>query len=104
MKDTRDPGFSHSLLCFGGVIVIVISGLLWLGISLHSLLVIALVWVAGHSYWLGFSYKSIKSSMISGIEKGLGAIFIFFLIGILVAALIESGTIGALIYLSLIHI
>jgi len=105
MKDTRDPGFLQSLLCFGGVIVIVISGLLWLGISLHSLLVIALVWVAGHSYWLGFSYKSIKSSMISGIEKGLGAIFIFFLIGILVAALIESGTIGALIYygLDLLH-
>ena len=105
MKDTRDPGFLHSLLCFGGVIVIVISGLLWLGISLHSLLVIALVWVAGHSYWLGFNYKSIKSSMISGIEKGLGAIFIFFLIGILVAALIESGTIGALIYygLDLLH-
>ncbi|MDB3991985.1 Na+/H+ antiporter NhaC [Gammaproteobacteria bacterium] len=105
MKDTRDPGFLHSLLCFGGVIVIVISGLLWLGISLHSLLVIALVWVAGHSYWLGFSYKSIKSSMISGIGKGLGAIFIFFLIGILVAALIESGTIGALIYygLDLLH-
>ena len=43
--------------------------------------------------------------MISGIEKGLGAIFIFFLIGILVAALIESGTIGGLIYygLDLLH-
>ena len=78
MKDIQDPGFLHSLLCFGGVIVIVTSGLLWLGISLHSLLVIALVWVAGHSYWLGFSYQKIKSSMISGIEKGLGAIFIFF--------------------------
>ena len=105
MKDTQDPSFLHSLLCFGGVILIVISGLLWLGISLHSLLVIALVWVAGHSYWLGFSYQKIKSSMISGIEKGLGAIFIFFLIGILVAALIESGTIGALIYygLDLLH-
>ena len=105
MKDVRDPSFLHSLACFGGVILIVISGLLWLGISLHSLLVIALVWVAGHSSWLGFSYQKIKSSMISGIEKGLGAIFIFFLIGILVAALIESGTIGALIYygLDLLH-
>jgi NhaC family Na+:H+ antiporter len=43
--------------------------------------------------------------MISGIQKGLGAIFIFFLIGILVAALIESGTIGGLIYygLDLLH-
>ena len=105
MEDSQDPSFLHSLICFGGVIVTVISGMLWLGISLHSLLVIAIVWVAGHSSWLGFSYQKIKSSMISGIEKGLGAIFIFFLIGILVAALIESGTIGGLIYygLDLLH-
>ena len=101
----QDPGFWHSLICFGGVIVIVISGMLWLGISLHSLLVIALVWVAGHSSLLGFEYEAIKWAMISGIQKGLGAIFIFFLIGILVAALIESGTIGGLIYygLDLLH-
>ena len=105
IKAPQDPSFLHSLLCFGGVIVIVISGMLWLGISLHSLLVIALVWVAGHSSLLGFSYEEIKSAMISGIQKGLGAIFIFFLIGILVAALIESGTIGGLIYygLDLLH-
>ena len=105
MEDSQEPSFLHSLICFGGVIVTVISGMLWLGISLHSLLVIAVVWVAGHSSWLGFSYQKIKSSMISGIEKGLGAIFIFFLIGILVAALIESGTIGGLIYygLDLLH-
>ena len=105
MRDNQEPSFFHSLICFGGVILTVISGMLWLGISLHSLLVIATVWVAGHSGLLGFSYQQIKSAMISGIEKGLGAIFIFFLIGILVAALIESGTIGGLIYygLDLLH-
>ena len=105
MEDSQEPSFLHSLICFGGVIVTVISGMLWLNISLHSLLVSAVVWVAGNSWWLGFSYQKIKSAMISGIEKGLGAIFIFFLIGILVAALIESGTIGGLIYygLDLLH-
>ena len=54
MTDYKDPSFLHSLICFGGVIVIVIAGMLWLEISLHSLLVIAVVWVAGHSYGLGF--------------------------------------------------
>ena len=85
--------------------MIVIAGMLWLGISLHSLLVIAVIWVASHSALLGYSYNTIKSAMIAGIQKGLGAIFIFFLIGILVAALIESGTIGGLIYygLDLLH-
>jgi NhaC family Na+:H+ antiporter len=98
MKGPQEPNFWHSLACFGGVIVTVIAGLLWLGISLHSLLLIALVWVAGHAALLGFHFREIKFAMISGIEKGLGAIFIFFLIGMLVAALIESGTIGGLIY------
>lgn len=98
MKGPQEPNFWHSLLCFGGVIVTVIAGLLWLGISLHSLLLIALVWVSGHAVFLGFHFREIKSAMISGIEKGLGAIFIFFLIGVLVAALIEGGTIGGLIY------
>ena len=98
MKGPQEPGFLQSLVCFGGVIVIVIAGLLWLGISLHSLLLIALVWVAGHAALLGFHFQEIKSAMISGIQKGLGAIFIFFLIGVLIAALIEGGTIGGLIY------
>lgn len=105
MEDSREPSFLQSAVCFGGVITIVIVGMLWLAISLHSLLVIALVWVAIHSYLLGYHYDAIKSAMIAGIGKGLGAIFIFFLIGILIAALIESGTIGALIYygLDLLH-
>jgi NhaC family Na+:H+ antiporter len=98
MKSPQEPGFLQSLICFGGVIVIVIAGMLWLDINLHSLMLIALVWVAGHSTFLGFHFNAIKAAMIAGIEKGLGAIFIFFLIGVLVAALIEGGTIGGLIY------
>ncbi len=98
MKSPQEPGFVRSLICFGGVIVTVIAGMLWLDISLHSLLLLALIWVAGHSVAIGFRFQAIKSAMISGIEKGLGAIFIFFLIGVLVAGLIESGTIGGLIY------
>jgi NhaC family Na+:H+ antiporter len=98
VKGPKEPTLLQSFVCFGGVIVTVIAGLLWLGISLHSLLLIALVWIAGHSALLGFRFQEIKSAMISGIEKGLGAIFIFFLIGVLIAAFIEGGTIGGLIY------
>ncbi len=98
MKVPQEPGFLQSLICFGGVIATVITGMLWLNISLHSLLLIALVWVACWSAALGSGFSAIKSAMISGIEKGLGAFFIFFLIGVLVAALIESGTIGGLIF------
>ena len=98
MKGEHEPDFLHSLLTFGGVVVMVIVGLLWFGISLHSLLLVALIWVAGNAAALGLRFKSIKTAMSAGIEKGLGAIYIFILIGVLVAALIEGGTIGSLIY------
>ena len=98
MNGPKEPTFEHSLVSFGGVIVIVITGLLWLGISLHSLLLVALIWIGGQAMLLGFCFQEIKSAMISGIEKGLGAFFSFFLIGLLIAALIEGGTIGGLVY------
>ena len=105
MEKTHQPGFLHSLASFGGVIFTVIVGMLWFQISLHSLLLVAVVWISLNAVAIGLNYDEIKSSMIEGIKKGLGAIFIFFLIGILVAALIESGTIGGLIFygLKLLH-
>ena len=98
MKKPAEPGFFHSFLCFGGVIFIVIFGLLSLEINLHVLLIASLAWVASHTVKLGFSFVSIKTAMSAGIEKGLGAIYIFILIGVLIAALIEAGTIGSLVY------
>ena len=105
MKDPREPGLLHSVLSFGGVVTIVIVGLLWLGISLHSLLIVALIWIAGNAIAIGHDYASVKTAMTSGIAKGLGAIYIFILIGVLVASLLEGGTIGSLIYygIDLLH-
>ena len=105
MNNPREPGFLHSVLSFGGVVAIVIVGLLWFQISLHSLLIVALVWIAGNAAAIGHNYASIKSAMTSGIAKGLGAIYIFILIGVLVASLLEGGTIGSLIYygIDLLH-
>lgn len=105
MKDPREPGLLHSVVSFGGVVTIVIAGLLWLGISLHSLLIVALIWIAGNAVVIGHGYASIKTAMTSGIAKGLGAIYMFVLIGVLVASLLEGGTIGSLIYygIDLLH-
>ena len=48
--------------------------------------------------------------MSDGISNALGAVYVFILIGVVVASFIESGTIAAIVYygldliLSLIHI
>lgn len=45
------------------------------------------------------AYKDLEHGMIEGSKAGLGAIFIFFFIGILISALLMGGTIPTLIYL-----
>ena len=74
MNGPKEPTFEHSLVSFGGIIVIVSTGLLWLGISLHSLLLVALICTGEQAMLLGFYFQEIKS------------------------ALIEVGTIGGLVY------
>jgi NhaC family Na+:H+ antiporter len=98
MMSHKEPGVLQSLVCFGGVIAIVIFGLLRLQIDLHSLLIIGLIWTAGHASSLGFRFDSLKTAMSGGIEKGLAAIYIFVLIGVLIAALIAGGTVACLIH------
>ncbi|VEI05692.1 Na+/H+ antiporter NhaC [Kurthia zopfii] len=44
------------------------------------------------------SFKDLETGMMEGSKAGLGAIFIFFFIGILISALMMGGTIPTLIY------
>lgn len=43
-------------------------------------------------------FRLLEESMINGAQSGLGAIFLFFLIGLLIATWIVSGTIPTLVY------
>ncbi|MDA0708226.1 MAG: Na+/H+ antiporter NhaC [Proteobacteria bacterium] len=101
MTKPKLPSFSQAFLCFGGIIAIIVMGLIVLEIDMHVLLLICLLWTCGHSYLLGFSFIQIKKAMSVGIEKGLGAFFIFVLIGVVISALLEGGTIASIVYYSL---
>lgn len=101
MQIEKKPSFFHSLFCFGGIILMIAVGLLKLGIPMHILIFMCLIWTAGHSYYLGYHFPEIKSAMNKGIEKGLSAIYIFILIGVVIAAFLESGTISSIVYYSL---
>ena len=59
--------------------------------------------IAGASAWpiSDNGFRSIRSAMNSGIEQALSAIYIFFLIGVLIAALIQCGAVATLIYYGL---
>lgn len=96
------PSFQQSLLTFGMIVTVIGVGLFYLQTSLHSLMLICLL-VAGLSAWRlsGDGFSSIREAMNSGVKGALSAIYIFVLIGVLIAAFIQSGTVAALIYYGL---
>lgn len=101
MDKSKMPSFVQAIICFGGIIMMVIAGLIYLDINMHVLLMICIVWTCVHVYFLGYGFTEIKSAMSEGIKKGLSAFYIFILIGVVIAAFIESGTIASIVYYSL---
>jgi Na+:H+ antiporter, NhaC family len=97
----RTPSFFHSLLCFGVVVLMISTGLFVFEISLHSIIFYSLVWVTLNASLIGYSYLEIQEMMGKAITRALPAIFIFFLIGMVIASYMRSGTIVTLIYYGL---
>lgn len=101
VKEHDEPNFTAALICCLGVLAIMIISVFGLHIELHLALTLALIWTAFNAALLGFRFKDTKALMNDGIVSAVGAIYIFMLIGVVIAALIESGTIAGIIVYAL---
>ena len=82
----NQPGFAQSALCFAGNLLIISLGLFAFNISLHVLMFFCLIWTGAHARVLGYDYLQIRQMMSAGIAQALPAIYIFLLIGLVIAA------------------
>lgn len=105
MTTHKVPGFWHALICFFGMLTMIVVGVVAFRISIQVLLMLSIIWVTLNSLFLGYSFVELKDIMSKGIADALGAVYIFILIGIVVASFLESGTITAIVYygLDLVH-
>ncbi|MFK0570466.1 Na+/H+ antiporter NhaC family protein, partial [Endozoicomonas sp.] len=94
----QEPGFIHAFVTLAAIISVISIGLFFLETSLHSLILIALLIASVSALTLGYDFRSIRDAMNSGITGALTAIYIFILIGVLIAAFIQSGTLATLVY------
>ena len=96
------PGFIPSLITFGAIIVVISYGLFVLKTNLQSLLLVSLI-IAAYSAWRinRQGFLPIRQAMSSGVSRALGAVYIFILIGVVIASFIQSGTVATLIYYGL---
>lgn len=95
------PSLAQALLCFTGIITAIAGGLFGLGISLHALMFLCLVWTSLHAFSLGYRYLELRAMMGGAISRALPAIYIFILIGMVIASFMQAGTIATLMYYGL---
>lgn len=82
------------------VIVIAVMGVTMIGFGWvpHLSLVLAICVLLAIGLIKGLSFDDMQAQMASGVMSGIGAIYLFFFIGLMVAALMMSGAIPTLMY------
>ncbi len=97
----RPPSFLQSLICFNVIVITIAGGLFGLGISLHVLMFLCLLWAGLHAYSLGYDYLQIRELMNGALVRAMPAVYIFILIGMVISSFMHSGTIATLMYYGL---
>lgn len=97
----RPPSFIQASICFAGIFAMISCGLFVFQVSLHAIMFLCLIWSSVHAMTLGHHFVEIRLMMNGGISKALPAIYIFMLIGMVIASYMQSGTIASLIYYGL---
>lgn len=98
---TRLPSVQHAVITLGGLALWISLGLFVLDAGLHGILLMGIVWVVINSAVLGASLPDIREAMRIGMDRAMPAMFIFLMIGVVIATFILSGTVGTLIYYGL---
>ncbi|MBL4602455.1 MAG: hypothetical protein JKY84_06910 [Emcibacteraceae bacterium] len=78
MSELKIPSFWQALICFGGILVMIVVGVIKFKVSIHVLLILSIIWTCLHTYSLGYKFKQIKQVMSDGISRGLGAAYVFY--------------------------
>lgn len=97
----KKPSFGLSL----GVLIVMVAMLIFgfgiKRITLQPLLFLVIVVVSIISLAAGYKWKEIQDAMVAGLMRGVIAMIIMFLIGMIIGSWIECGTVPALIYYGL---
>ncbi|WP_198332133.1 Na+/H+ antiporter NhaC [Psychrobacter aquimaris] len=92
--------FSSGVAVIISAIVITIMGVTMIGFGWvpHLSLILAICILLAIGLYKGLTFNSMQAQMAAGVMSGIGAIYLFFFIGLMVAALMMSGAIPTLMY------
>ena len=95
------PSFSEAFFITLAIIFFISFSIGKLAATPHIPIICAILFLLFYGLLKRVSFKKLEESMLSGAQAGIGAIYIFLLIGILISSWIISGTIPTLLYMGL---
>jgi NhaC family Na+:H+ antiporter len=97
----KNSSLPHAIIVFTMLLLMISVGFFKLELSLHVVIFFVLIWVSLNARLLGYEFHQIRGMMNESITKALSAIYVFLLIGMVIASFMKSGTVVALIYYGL---
>lgn len=97
----KKPSFALSMGVLVALVAMMIVGFGIMRITLQSLLFLVIVVVSLISVFAGYKWQQIQDAMVAGLMRGVIAMIIMFLIGMIIGSWISAGTVPALIYYGL---
>ncbi|WP_100330717.1 Na+/H+ antiporter NhaC [Bacillus xiapuensis] len=98
IKPLIKPALGEAILLVGLIIAIISSSIIQLEAVPHIPILISILLLLTYGLIKKLPFEKLEAGMLDGAKSGIGAVFIFFLIGILVSSWIISGTIPTMIY------
>src|SRR5690606_3346310 len=98
IQPKHKPSWMESLLLV--ILIISLIGYFIIGLETtpHIPILLAIMLLLAFGYLKGISYKRLEKAMVAGAMSGMGAVFLFFFIGILISSWMISGTIPVMIH------
>ncbi len=95
------PSFWEALSIVAIIIMMISTAIGGLGAKPHIPILFAIILLIFYGLAKRVPFKALEESMLSGAKAGMGAVYIFFLIGLLISSWIVSGTIPTILYMGL---
>ena len=95
------PSFKLALFVMCMIIGVTVTGISVLGVDIQVLLLISLTFIFLVAKCMKFDFEDILEGMSKTVKETTPALFIFFMIGIVIGSWMLSGTVPAIIYYGL---
>ncbi|MFJ8063476.1 Na+/H+ antiporter NhaC [Psychrobacillus sp. NPDC096426] len=99
IRSTITPSFLEAVLITFMIIALMAVCIVQFDAVPHMPIVLAILLLITYGLFKRVPFKKLEEGLVEGSKAGLGAIFIFFFIGILISSWMMGGTIPTLIYL-----